>query len=755
MAEVNTESEVVKDNNATATAATANTATANGTAPQININTNYPGGPGANNSPIMVSPVSTGPGGANVFHKSPSLYVGDLNQDVTETVLFDHFRKVASVVSVRVCRNLATKRSMGYAYVNFTSLPDAQKAMDELNYSPIKGRACRIMWSNRNPTLRKNNKSNIFIKNLDETIDNKQLHDTFSMFGAILSCKVATDRSGKSKGYGFVHYENETSADEAIKRVNGMKINEKEVYVSRFQKQKRKTLEWTNLYVKNIPEGWDEDKLKEIFKQYGVVTSVILKSTEDENKATFGFVDMETHEEAKAAIEALHGKYELAEDAVISNYTTIRTNRKNQSSQQDGADNGANKEKAEDGEATTNDATATTEEGGEKDAEKTTDDSTGTTDAVEDTSNKRYLIVSRAQRKADREREMRERIENQKLERLNKFQGRNLYVKNLSESVTDDILRKAFNDHGTISSAKVMTGKSGKNKGFGFVCFSSADEASKALNEMNGKSLEGKQLFVSIAQPKPTRRRQMQNQFMGQGMMQGHMGRGMPRNMMNPMMQQMNPMGMNQMYAQMYQMYQPGMMGAQGMMNMAAMGRGQPQMQMNMPRGGYGYAQMMQMPRGTMMMQQQNGGQGPTTMSHGGRGPRGNRRQNNGYSKNQRNSNQNRRQQNGQRGGNQQQMHQVQQQQMSQAAKQQMLQQKKLTAAMLANASPAQQKNMIGEQLYPRINQIVPKFAGKVTGMLLEAMETAELLNLLEDKGELEKKTREAVAVLNAHSETE
>ena len=144
-------------------------------------------------------------------------------------------------------------------HINFNSLPEAQKAMDGLNYSLIKGRACRIMWSNRNPTLRKSNKSNIFIKNLDESIDNKQLHDTFSMFGAILSCKVATDRNGKSKGYGFVHYENESSADEAIKRVNGMKINDREVYVSKFQKQKRKTLEWTNLYVKNIPEGWDED----------------------------------------------------------------------------------------------------------------------------------------------------------------------------------------------------------------------------------------------------------------------------------------------------------------------------------------------------------------------------------------------------------------------------------------------------------------------------------------------------------------
>ena len=737
MADANTDNGVVtSENNTGASNST------NGTPLSINAANAAMQGLGANNSPMMLSPVNPGPGGANIFHKSPSLYVGDLNQDVTEAILYEHFRKVAMVTSVRVCRNIATRRSMGYAYVNFTSMPEAQKAMDGLNYSLIKGRACRIMWSNRNPTLRKSNKSNIFIKNLDESIDNKQLHDTFSMFGAILSCKVATDRNGKSKGYGFVHYENESSADEAIKRVNGMKINDREVYVSKFQKQKRKTLEWTNLYVKNIPEGWDEDKLKEIFKPFGVVTSVILKSTGDENKATFGFVDMETHEEALAAIEALHGKYELAEDAVVSNYTTIRANRKGKG-QQNGESSGDGAEEAgakENSEETTGSADATTEKSDKKTAE-------GATEPEEASPKKRYLIVSRAQRKADREREMRARIENQKLERLIKFQGRNLYVKNLAETVTDDILRKAFNDHGTISSAKVMTDKSGKNKGFGFVCFSSTDEASKALNEMNGKALEGKQLFVSIAQPKTTRRRQMQNQFIGQGMIGGNQmgGRGMPRNMMNPMMQQMNPMGMNQMYAQMYQMYQPGMM------NMAAMGRGQSQMQMNMPRGSVGYspyAQMMQMPRGTMMMQQQNGGAGPRGRGNG-------RRQNNGQQKGQ--QNRGRRQQQGQRGGGQQQMQQGAQQQMQPVAQQQqqMPQQKKLTAAMLAAASPAQQKNMIGEQLYPRINQIVPKFAGKVTGMLLEAMETAELLNLLEDKGELEKKTREAVAVLNAHTEAE
>ncbi|KAM3830069.1 polyadenylate-binding protein 4 isoform 4-T5 [Vipera latastei] len=485
-----------------------------------------------------------------------SLYVGDLHPEVTEALLYEKFSPAGPVLSIRVCRDMITRRSLGYAYVNFQQPGDAERALDTMNFDVIRGKPIRIMWSQRDPSLRKSGVGNVFIKNLDRSIDNKALYDTFSAFGNILSCK-------------------------AVEEMNGKDINGKIVF------------------------------------------------------------------------------------------------------------------------------------------------------------------VGRAQKKVERQAELKRRFEQLKQERISRYQGVNLYIKNLDDTIDDEKLRKEFCPFGSITSAKVML-EDGRSKGFGFVCFSSPEEATKAVTEMNGRIVGSKPLYVALAQRKEERKAHLTNQYLQRiaGM------RALPANTIVSQFQPTSggyfmpavPQAQNRAtyYApnQITQMrpsprWQPGgrPQGFQGMPNSMRQSGPRPTLRHLAPtsaaqasRGLPGAPQRIGVaatapnlaPRPPVVTKAPRAVP-PYKYAAGIHSPHPA----------------------------------VQPLQAPQPAVH-VQGQEPLTASMLAAAPPQEQKQMLGERLFPLIQAMHLSLAGKITGMLLE-IDNSELLHMLESPESLRSKVEEAVAVLQAH----
>ena len=86
--------------------------------------------------------------------------------------------------------------------------------------------------------------------------------------------------------------------------------------------------------------------------------------------------------------------------------------------------------------------------------------------------------------------------------------NKNIYVGNLSYSVTDQQLLETFSAHGAVESARVITDKySGNSRGFGFVEMSTQEEAAKAIEVLNGSEIDGRALNVNMAKPREERPR--------------------------------------------------------------------------------------------------------------------------------------------------------------------------------------------------------------------------------------------------------
>nr|GMD20769.1 polyadenylate-binding protein 8-like [Ipomoea batatas] len=361
------------------------------------------------NTEVHAQPQAGNPNGGE-GQSLTTLLVSGLDVSVTDLQLLGIFIRYGQVVSSGVFRDIATHCSLGYGYVTYGNPQDADRALKELNFTPLNGKPIQIMYFQQDSTKHKsggfnskksdyggidgahfknqggrvgtdggcfNNKDSklsgynsknpnfesvsscstnatesrdasdapqqghqantevkaqpqvgnpsggsILIKNLDKAIDDRALHAIFSAFGNILSCKVETDASGQSKGYGRIEYDSEEAAQEAIEKVNGTEqavheaiekvngtlLNHKKVYVRPFvSKQEKDIAKSTKVYVANLSESTTKEDLREVFCYFGKIASTVVVRDEDGKSKCFGFVNFKDADDASWSIEVLNG----------------------------------------------------------------------------------------------------------------------------------------------------------------------------------------------------------------------------------------------------------------------------------------------------------------------------------------------------------------------------------------------------------------------------------------------------------------
>ncbi|KAM7516272.1 hypothetical protein LguiA_005855 [Lonicera macranthoides] len=220
-------------------------------------------------------------------NQDATAYVGNLDPQVTEELLWELFVQAGPVVNVYVPKDRVTNLHQGYGFVEFRSEEDADYAIKVLNMIKLYGKPIRVNKASQDKKSLDVG-ANLFVGNLDPDVDEKLLYDTFSAFGVIV-----TNPKVKSLTY-----------DSFYKFGSVFLVNVTQLT------SKRKIF-----YFEQALYDFDEGYLLSLmFEIWGEVTSKlivkhIMRDPDTGNSRGFGFISYDSFEASDAAIEAMNGQY--------------------------------------------------------------------------------------------------------------------------------------------------------------------------------------------------------------------------------------------------------------------------------------------------------------------------------------------------------------------------------------------------------------------------------------------------------------
>ena len=164
-------------------------------------------------------------------NQEATIYVGNIDQKVSEELLWELFTQCGRVINVHLPKDKISNDHQGFAFVEFRSEEDADYAIKIMHMVKLYGKPLKVNRATQDKRTQEIG-ANLFVGNLAEEVDEKKLKDIFSSFGVVLSTKIMRDpESGISKHYGFVSFDNFDSSDEAITKMNGQYLSGKPIEV--------------------------------------------------------------------------------------------------------------------------------------------------------------------------------------------------------------------------------------------------------------------------------------------------------------------------------------------------------------------------------------------------------------------------------------------------------------------------------------------------------------------------------------------
>lgn len=268
-----------------------------------------------------------------------TLWIGDLQYWVDESYLYGCFAHTGEVVSVKIIRNKLTGQPEGYGFVEFMSHAAAERILQTYNGTQMPGteQTFRLNWASFGMGERRADagpEHSIFVGDLAPDVTDYLLQETFrAHYPSVKGAKVVTDPStGRSKGYGFVKFANETERDRAMTEMNGMYCSTRPMRISAATPKKTTGMPQqyaamkavypvaaytapsipvlpvdndannTTIFVGNLDPNVSEEELRQMFLQLGEILNVKIPAGKG-----CGFVEFRARASAEEAIQRMQG----------------------------------------------------------------------------------------------------------------------------------------------------------------------------------------------------------------------------------------------------------------------------------------------------------------------------------------------------------------------------------------------------------------------------------------------------------------